>query len=353
MAVTAIMFPQEAFCLHLVHSMKFLLAAFIIIGFSNFAFAEDSKIQIEQRSQVIIWDQGQLRGIGDAGDDVTDFTKPCLAEDDQSLESLRHRTLSSPAQIMQLTNSLLNSLGVHTRFAMNPISVFQGNTREPIFFLFPEIHIQESPSASTLLLHESRAMDMASLTNELVKNQINVLNFDEGPLGLPWKKTLPVSPNDSDKALAWAANVLKEYSISGAGLVGEAFSPKVKTAYNDDNDLWMRWVLTVFALAHQKWTETRHVLMKSSRVTEAKINLDNYKGFYNKLSHLSEVELKNSYSNYCENRSKKMVIFAYETAKAEGARVVFMSFGTLHAYGIIEQLKKYSASFIVFSPNYR
>jgi hypothetical protein len=48
-----------------------------------------------------------------------------------------------------------------------------------------------------------------------------------------------------------------------------------------------------------------------------------------------------------------MAVVAYEAAKAERARVVFMSFGLLHTYGIMEQLKKYSASFIVFSPNYR
>lgn len=333
--------------------MHSLLIAFILIGLSSFAFAESSKNQIEQRSQVIIWDQGRLRGLGDPGDDVTDFTKPCSAQEDQSLESLRDRTLNSPAQIMQSTDRLLKSLGVHAQFAMNPVSVFQGNRSEPVFFLFPEVHIQESPSASTILLHTSRAMDMASLTNELIKNQITVLNFDEGPLGLPWKKTLPLSPNDPDKALAWSANVLKEYSITGAGLVGEAFSPKVKTAYNDDNDLWMRWVLTVFALGHQKWTETRGELVKSSRVTEAKINVGNYKTFYDKLLRSSEVELKNSYSNYCERRSRKMATFAYEAARAESPRAIFMSFGMLHTYGVVEQLKKYSASFIVFSPNYR
>ncbi len=39
-------------------------------------------------------------------------------------------------------------------------------------------------------------------------------------------------------------------------------------------------------------------------------------------------------------------------AKQQGARVVYLGFGALHAHGVIEQLRQYSVSYIVFSPNF-
>lgn len=56
-------------------------------------------------------------------------------------------------------------------------------------------------------------------------------------------------------------------------------------------------------------------------------------------------------SQLCEERSYEMAKYSYNFGKANGAKVIFMTFGAKHTHGVIQQLRKFSASFIVFSPN--
>jgi hypothetical protein len=82
------------------------------------------------------------------------------------------------------------------------------------------------------------------------------------------------------------------------------------------------------------------------------VQVDGYREFFNQITSLQSEQTKMLNSQVCEARSREMARYTYELAKKSGAKVVYMGFGGLHAHGVIKQLQEYSASSILFSPNF-
>lgn len=93
-------------------------------------------------------------------------------------------------------------------------------------------------------------------------------------------------------------------------------------------------------------------MINQSPLRTSLINVEDYRAFYESALTLPLEEISNQFTETCELRSHEMARYTYELAKNEKAQIVYMSFGALHTHGVLEELKKYPAYIIVFSPNY-
>ncbi len=89
----------------------------------------------------------------------------------------------------------------------------------------------------------------------------------------------------------------------------------------------------------------------ASEMMVKRVNIDDYEKYFRDVLSLPTAQINKINSQVCEERSGEMARYSHALAVSERARVVYMSFGAVHAHGVIKQLQAYSASMIVFSPN--
>jgi hypothetical protein len=298
----------------------------------------------------------------DTSDDLTDLRKSCNAlsglSASDSRKILAQRSRSAPifhALAESNTRTLIRKLGLDkTPLKLNSVMAEIGNEDKPIFFLFPEVHL----SYSTRALHRSLANDILKITHILDRNRTRILNTYEGAQGT-WEKTRDVSPWSIRERNIEATKLFDKLNYSASRIIGEVYNDHIETEYNDDNDLAIKNVLALQAYNHsqqkipleESWTLTVNFLKNNVPGRIRLVDLEEYEPYYKELRALDPITLKKKPSELCEERSLKMAKYTFELAGKRRAKVIYMSFGAEHAHGIIQQLKSYSASFIVFSPN--
>ncbi len=143
--------------------------------------------------------------------------------------------------------------------------------------------------------------------------------------------------------------------------MGEVYGDKILTHNNDNNDLTIQYALSLKAYEmsfeaksdlNSRWDRAKAYLASKFPARSRMVQVDGFRDFFEKTVVRSSEEIKSINSQICEARSEEMARYSYGLAKKQGASVVYMGFGALHAHGVIEQLRRYSASFIVFSPNF-
>ncbi len=338
----------------------------ILLPLKSYAQAPPiSKINFEQRTKTIVWDVGSQRGVVDRDDDLTDFDQECTIADSSNntnpVQILESKKNVPPSDLKNSVDSIYKKLGINAdHLKMTPVAVFIGKANEPIFLLFPEQHLNNPVNRELGELHESLAQDMLKITAVLDGQGVNILNTMEGPQG-PWTAEFKVSPKTLNDRFEAAKKLMATKWIAGGQLIGEIYGDRVATHFNDSNDLLIQYVLSLKAYEmsfevnpdlNSRWTRAKAYLESQFPVRSSKVNVDSFRDFFEKtVAHTSE-EIRATNSQICETRSREMARYSYELAKKQGVPAVYMGFGALHAHGVIEQLRKSSASYIVFSPNF-
>lgn len=344
-------------------------SAFSSIFFLGLLFAtsrassnEISKVAFEQKTGVFVWKMSGPKEKLDQGDDLTDLTKSCntletsSSTNSQKLLSERAKTAPIFSTLAEVnTEQLLRKLGIDkNKLKLNPVMADIGRDDKPIFFLFPEVHM----SYSTRALHRSLANDLLKITHTLDRKRTRVLNTYEGPQDT-WEKTRDTSPRSVRERNIAATALFDKLNYSAFRIIGEVYNDRIETEYHDDNDLAIKNILALQANEHSKrgiasvdgWKQGSNFLKQNLPGRARLVDLEEYESYYEDLRRLDAEKLKAKASELCEERSSEMAKYTMDLARRRRAQVIYMSFGALHAHGIIEQLKKDSASFIVFSPN--
>jgi hypothetical protein len=324
-----------------------------------------AKVAFEERTGIIVWDVGSQRGLVDRNDDLTDLSQECTIADSSiipnPIQIMDSKKGVSPDILNQSVAQILEKFGVSAgNFKMTPIAAFVGKVNEPVFLLFPEQHINNPVKQELGELHESLAKDTLNLTAILDAQDIKIVNTMEGPQG-PWASEFKLSPKTLKERFEEAYKLMATKWISGGQLIGEVYGDKVLTHNNDNNDLTIQYALSLKAYEmsfeaksdlNSRWDRAKAFLASRFPVRSRMVQVDSFRDFFDKTVVRSSEEIKGINSQICEARSREMARYSYELAKQQGARVVYMGFGALHAHGVIEQLRQNSASYIVFSPNF-
>src|SRR4051812_32281642 len=109
--------------------------------------APTPKISFEQRTGVLAWDVGSAPGFVDTGDDLTDLDQECTIADSSVVPNLTQILATKnkdPNQLNTTVALILKKFGLAgVDFKMNPLAASIGSNDQPVFFLFPEIHIND------------------------------------------------------------------------------------------------------------------------------------------------------------------------------------------------------------------
>lgn len=324
------------------------------------------KIAFEQRTRVLVWDIGYHPSIVDQDDILTDLNRECVVDESEihlkPQELYLSKSESLVKDVNQVAAQILSPFAVQVSdFKMNPVVAQLGKPKEPVFFLFPSLHMNNPVKRELGRLHQARALDLLKLTTMLEVQGSGVVNTMEGPQGR-WKTELKLTPRDLGSRIDEAFKVMGGQWVSGSDLIGEVYGDKIFTQFADSNEFAVQFALTqsAFAMSFEpvpgdpgtRWDRAKADIRERYPRRSQVVNLDNFRPFFDKIVGRTSDELRAAGSQVCELRAREMVRYTYEIAKQRSADVVYMEFGVIHTHGIMEYLKKRSASFIVFSPNF-
>jgi hypothetical protein len=336
----------------------FFLFLMTIVSTSTALSFSIPKASFEQKTGVLVWKMGNSKAQLDDNDDLTDLTKECDIFSPLKATQAEKLLEASPKNNQALHTSaqtLIRKLGLEKlRVRMNPVMAEVGQENKPIFLLFPEFHV----NASTSSLRRSFANDLMLVTHMLDRRKIKILNTYEGVQDI-WQKDHDFKPWTIAERNRDAQTLFYKHGASAARIIGEVYYDKIDTAYNDDNDLAIKNVLAISAYNNlqngvtgdSSWEQSVKYLKRTVAGRLKQVDVEEYRSFYDDLLSFDLATLKKKPSELCEQRSSEMAKYTYKLARDKNAKVIYMTFGALHAHGVIEQIKKYSASFIVFSPN--
>lgn len=335
----------------------------LVINLSSICFGFTvPKASFEQQTGVLVWTMNGSKERVNADDDLTDLKTSCdvlerLPASDTA-KILAKRSKSAPVfqTLTELSaRTLTQKLGIaKMKLKINPVMAEIGKDDKPVFLLFPEVHL----NSNTRALHRSLANDLLRMTHILDRRKIRILNMYEGAQGT-WEKTRPDTPNSIRERNLEATALFDRHGFSAPRIIGEVYSDRVDTEYHDNNDLAIKNILALQAFSHAQagtavedgWSQSVRFLKNNVPGRTRLVELGEYRSYYEDFRKLDMALLRKVSSELCEERSVQMAKYTFDLAGRRRAKVVYMSFGALHTHGIIQQLKKQSASFIVFSPN--
>lgn len=324
------------------------------------------KVDFEQRTEVLAWDVGYRPGYIDEGDLLTDLTQECPVGGANVFPPPEHmlsaRERSTAHDLNLAVAQILKKFGMQASdFKMNAVVAGVGKPKEPLFLLFPAYQMNEPVKRELGELHQARALDILKLTTVLDGQGVVVVNSLEGPLGA-WAPEYKLTPQILGDRIDAAYKLMSTRWVSGGNLIGEIYADKVFTQYSDRNDLAIQYALAVSAYEMSfeaspldlgsRWDRAKAYVRERYPFRSTIVNLDSFRGFFEKIVSRSSDELRTLSSQICEVRGHEMARYSHDMAKRRGAGVVYMEFGAIHTHGIVEQLRKHSASYIVFSPNF-
>ena len=313
-----------------------------------------SKVAFEQRTGMLVWDVGRVAGQIDAGDDMTDMSLSCSVENssDPTLPLKDGADIDQSSTMLAAVNRILTRIGIaDVSIKMNPVLGVEGQASKAVFLLFPELHLEGGADHTRALLHQARALDMWALAEALVGHH-QILNTDEGPQGF-WPAINNHTVLSGPDRRKFADALIAKTWEPGAMLLSELFYGQITSREQDSNDLAIKYVLTLDALTApgEDWTTARTKMVARLPTRASLVNVESYRSFNESLRSLSPTKLVELNTDLCEQRSRKMLEYTSSLALSQRADVVFMSFGALHAHGVLEQIRRLGASAIVYSPN--
>lgn len=317
-----------------------------------------NKAEIEATSNILIWDTGAEAGKADSQDNFTDLNRPTSGMTELNLNAKNNR---NPIRIQSDSEKTFQSLGLTFKdIKTNPVDLY-GSVGKIFFILLPEIHLGVNSPDKVKLLHESFAIDMFNTVEKLREQGISILNSIEGPRGLSFITKINLKPKTPEGRKELAEQIRNKNWTSASQHIGETQSDMVMNIYSDDNRLTLMFGLSLVLenfsnkspeekIAAWKDAKTNVINLFPTRASQ--YNIDMLYDFYIQSAKLTVEQTKELSSQLCEDRSREMAKFTLETARNQRKKIVFMSFGAFHTYGVTNYLKSQNIGYMVLSPNF-
>ena len=340
------------------HSLV-ILTSLLWLSAAEVARAVEAKVDFQIRTQTIVWDEGQIDGVADAADSFTDLTKSCTTATSLKLSEIQSRTINDVAGTKSATPGALSRLGVTSALKSEVIKAYRAGDDRPTVLLFPELHLRPNVSPKVMQLHMSRAFDMLSLAEDLLRTGHRLLNAVEGPLGVPWSKVFGDFGADANSRLTIARDLAQRKWFTGAILLAEAFPRQIPFAHIDDNKLMVSNLLfdrmadlKASTVSVGSWGDLRDYVVGAAPERAALVSLDTFERETATASAWSVAQLRAQTDALCETRSLRMARNTVNAMEAVSADVAFLSVGVLHAHGVMRALENARVNYLVFSPNF-
>jgi hypothetical protein len=337
-----------------------ILPFFVIVGVPTLA-AEINKGTFEKAYGIFVWDRGEVPGLVDGHDQMTDFLQSCGTESNKVNAGLLmlHQPRQNVDLINQSSSQIIKILNLDSfTFSSDIIDAYIGEKNSPIFLLFPETHLESDVSSENRSIHLEKTRELYLLTKALLANGLPLSNSVEGPRGY-WSSVLNLGNIDDNQRKSLIERIVNKANLSGGDAMAELFQGILPTAFVDTPGMNIKWAAAVFALdakinnpgasAPEQFKNFQNWLKQQG--AEALIEKYQLNSFFTDLVTRPADEIKSTYTNLCETRSHKLVENALTDQTQLNAKVVYLSFGALHIHGVIEALKEKKISYLLFSPN--
>ena len=317
-----------------------------------------TKNQVEKGADVFVWDSGSKPGLIDPEDILTDFDSECKSISIRDFRVLLQTRSSLPTKEIAISKIVAAAGLTDFNFTSTIVDAFSGETKNPIFFIYPEVHLDQDKSGSSLILHESRTKEMLSMTLQLLKNKKKIYNAIEGPKGY-WTSSLnshDLTDIDREKM---STSLVRDHFLSAGSAIAEMFLDTIPTSYVDEPGMNVRSVVALIAkniVVEKDFNPQADYfpLVQAWFVkqgAESLIEKYELKTYFQMLMSKSATMVTKEATDLCESRSLKMVENAIIAANSYQSEIIFLQTGSLHVHGVVTKLKKLGIGYVVLSPN--
>jgi len=342
--------------------MKYLNLLIIIgvlglaIMTKNVAWATNSA------NSILTWDIGSEEGQIDYRDIIVDKTRPCSASSNLGVINfpqigITAKTLKSyKFNKIGLTNKFLKKYGISRlpKDVLNlvySVDTFEASSQQSeLIFLLPEIHNNNSLEYLERLrsnsIEYSRALFALSVTaGVLGKSDSLVLNLKEAPKdeGIHGDEDLPI---DLKSILQESEGLETKGAVKAVQQLAIIFQ-RLKRVYTLGAENPIRIAMNLLTITDPKRQEQNfEKLFKNVALSFASAEREHVLNAFEALSKMSDDEYARFSENVCEMRSEDIASESLELIHNYSPKIVFLTYGLSHHYGITTFLRMNRKSFV-------